>query len=272
MTISNLTPQQVQNLAESGDLVDKGHKALLRGNRQEGIKLFQEALSKRKEVLGGSDAGVAEIMDLIGQVYLRTNQYDRALPLFTDASAIVEAAFYAGHFKLGPIVEHHGECLAGMAKWSDAEPLYKKALEIYEKTLSGEHRMALACMHRLANCYVHLGKYSDAEAILNKGLKNLETPLGPAEEFRYDLARVSQQLDKKKEADENFRLAIKGFEQRKNYSRLYACLKDYAEFLKKDSRPDEADAILKESSRYNELSASAEEPDDQIFPATLLRA
>lgn len=272
MTISNLSPQQVHTLAESGDLVDKGRKALQRGNKPEAIKLFQEALSKRKEVLGGSDAGVAEIMDQIGLVYLKTSQYEKALPLFTDAAALIESAFYAGHFKLGPVVEHHGECLAAMSKWSEAEPLLKKALEIYEKTLSGEHRLALSCMHKLANCYVHQGKYTDAEAILNKGLKNLETPLGPAEEFRYDLARVSQQLDKKKEADDNFKLAVKGFEQRKNYHRLHACLKDYAEFLKKDGKSNEAETVLKEARRYSELSGQTAEPDDEIFPATLLRA
>lgn len=266
-----LTSSTVVSFAESNDLWHRAKESLQAGQVAEAESLYKQALDKRIAALGEGDHTVSEIIDEIGVMYLHTGKIDVAKAEFQRALGLLEKSFYAGHYYLGSVVEHLGDCAAKEAKWDEAEVQYKRALEIYEKTLSADHRSILIAMHKLSETYRHSSKFTEAETVINKGLKQIDSPLGPAEEFRYELALLYQAQEKLPEAEAQFKLAIEGFRQRRNVPRLGTCLQSYSDYLKKVGRDKDAASMAAFAQQYKDASLGYEE-SAAFFPATLLRA
>lgn len=264
-----LTADKVKAVWQSTTLVDQARNMIHSGNFSEGERLLKAAYSQRESALGQDDAGLADILDELGLCLLKANRLEEAVKQFKAALAILEKHFYPGHSGHAPVLEHLGDCYVRQGEYAEAEPLFKRALEIREKTMSGEHRTIFELIWKLSHIYQKLDKFQDAEAVLAKGLKQLDTPLGPIDEFRYQLAVVSASQGKDKEAETAFRQAIEGLEQRRDYGRLVHCLTSFAAFLKKAGQTSEAEKVSK---RAHLLGDAFTNGDHDIFPATLLRA
>jgi len=122
---------------------------------------------------------------------------------------------------------------------------------------------------KLAHVYEKLDKWTDAETLINKAIKQLDTPLGPAAEFRYRLAVILASLGKNDEAIAAFHQAIEGLQQRGDHPRLANCLESFAALLRKCGQEDEAKRI---SQRVQLIRRTWPNETIDIFPATLLRA
>ena len=116
-----------------------------------------------------------------------------------------------------------------------------------------------------------LGKNAEAEKLLTKAQKQVDSPLGPLEDFHFMLAEINEQAGKNEEAEKFFKSAIDGFEQRRSYPRLVICLRRYGEFLTNQKRKDDAARAEEQASKFADFSKSWHHSDD-IFVATLLRA
>jgi len=233
--------------------------------------LLLNALEKRRAALGEADASSGGILDKLGQTYMALNQVELAAGTYAAATSLLEKAFYAGHASLAPVLEHSGDCFIFQGKFAEAELVIKRALEINEKALANEHRSTLRCALKLAAIYSKLDRAKEAETVLLKSIKVVDTPLGPIEEFRYQLALCYLQQGKINEALEQLPLAINVFLQRHNYGRLAGCFASYGEALAASSRSDEAITATASSARYKELAGSHPYLHD-IYPATYLRA
>jgi tetratricopeptide (TPR) repeat protein len=269
-TETTLTPQQAQTLFQSESLLDKARTLMEKRQYQHAEVILRAALDKRMTALGTEDLGVANIIFEVGLLYESTAREEEAINLYAQAIAILEKVFYAAHGSLAPILEHQANCYLSQEKFAEAEPILKRALDIYEKTLSGEHRLVLDNARNLSLLYYKLGKLAEAETTLTKALKQLDTPLGPAEEFRYDLALVYVAQAKHQEAEASFKQAIAGFQSRKNYPRLAKCLDSYVEFLKAQNRKTDAEKVEVLAKRMRLVAKTMSQHN--IFPATLLRA
>lgn len=258
------------DLYESETLCDQAHKALNNKQYSTAASLFDQAAKRREKALG-DDISVAKILDQLGVVYAQTGNWAEAEKTLTAALTMGEKALYAGHFWLAEICQHLAEMYIAQQKFAEAEPYAARALEITEKTLSGEHRTTLQNIQRLGMVQRKLDKLPDAEKTLTKALKHIDSPLGPLEEFKYELAMLSQAQNKLPEAEKAYKEAIEGFEYRSNLPRLAECLTSYAEFLKANGRANEADLILARATTARELSRDWKHSQD-IFPSTLLRA
>jgi tetratricopeptide (TPR) repeat protein len=258
------------DLYDSEALLDQAHKAQSKNQFTTALNLYDQALKKREKALG-EDISVAQIMDEMGALYTTVGNYSEAEKLLTGALAMAEKGLYAGHALLSPMLQHLAELYIKQEKYAEAEPYATRSLEITEKTLSGEHRTNLQNIHRLGMVQRKLGKFADAEKTLTKALKHIDSPLGPLEEFKYELAMLFQDQDKIPEAEKAYKEAIDGFEYRSNLPRLADCLTSYAEFLKKNGRSKDAEPILAQAKNARELSRDWHHPSD-IFPSTLLRA
>lgn len=269
--MEKLTPEKIAQLAESNHYHDQAAEHCRQRKYEQAAALYKQAIEARKKVMGEADHGRALLLDELGFAYLKAGQSDKALASFQEALSLLETLYYAGHYFLGPVLEHMGDAACNMSKWEEAEGDYKRALDIYDKTLSGEHRSTLVTMHKLASVLRNLEKYADAEAVLNKGLKQIDTPLGPAEEFRYELARLYEAQGKTQEAETNFKQAVAGFRQRRNLPRLGTCLETFAAFLAKSGRKEESEEIAHQAKMFKQMPRDEEKAED-FFPATLLRA
>jgi tetratricopeptide (TPR) repeat protein len=266
-----LTAKKLASLHESNTLWAKGKECIQHYNRQEAESLYKQAIDTRIAALGENDHTVSQLLDELGAFYLSVGKVEPALDQFRRALALLEKNFYAGHYYLGPVVEHLGDCAAKESKWEEAETQYKRALEIFDKTLSADHRSVLITQHKYATVLRKLGKYTDAETVINKGLKAIDSPLGPAEEFRFELALLYQAQDKDAEAEAQYKLAIEGFRQRRNMPRLGTCLENFAILLKKQGREKDAKAMQDLSDKFITVRHGYEK-SEAFFPSTILRA
>jgi len=267
----NLTAKNRADLSESNQLWAEAKECLNHKKRSEAEALYKQAIEKRIAALSENDHTVSQLLDELGALYLLTGRVEPALAEFKRAIQLLEKNFYAGHYYLGPVVEHLGDCAVKEGKWEEAETQYKRALEIFDKTLSGDHRSVLITMHKYSTALRNLGKFADAETVINKALKTIDSPLGPAEEFRFELAMLYQAQDKNAEAEAQYKLAIEGFRQRRNMPRLGTCLESFASLLKKLGREKDAKAMLDFAEQFVKVQHGYEE-SEAFFPSTLLRA
>lgn len=258
-------------LFESEDVFDRAKAACARGDRSDAEALFKRAIDERAKALGAEDGSVGDYTYALGHHYLMHKSYGAALEQLNKAVSILEKAYYGGHAKLAPALDDIADAYTAQNKFTEAEPVLVRLLDIVDKTMNGDHRYNFTTMHKLAYVYRELNKLPDAEKILLKALKTIDTPLGPAEEFKLDLALLYMQQDKNAEAETNFKAAIYGFEQRKNYARLAEALDAYAGLLRKLNRSDEAAKTTSLAEQVRKTHKAHEHPND-IFPATLLRA
>src|ERR1700736_5610339 len=93
-------------LYESDALLDQAQRARALGEYSRAAELYKQALTKREAAVGSDDPSVAHIMDELGTLYTQLGNYSEAESLFKKALEIVEKAFYPGHAKLAPVLEH----------------------------------------------------------------------------------------------------------------------------------------------------------------------
>lgn len=266
-----LTASALKNLSESEWTVDKAKQYLKLGKLDVVEELLSQAIKQRKEAVEAKDPGVADLLDLLGEVKAELGKYEEAHECFDTALKIYEQAFYAGHYKLGPVYNHLTTCYIKQGKFEPALDVCLKAQDIFGKTLSGEHRLTLEAAYKLATIYRQLGKPDEALKVLTKVKKNVESPLGPFEEFAFLEALLNEDENKPELAEKAYKEALGGFKQRRAFSRLGQCLQRYSEFLKVQGKSSESDEALRQSNHYKTIGESQSRSDD-IFSATLLRA
>lgn len=258
-------------LYASETTLDEARTAERLGDKAQAERLFKRAIEERAAAVGAADGSVGEFTYELGHFYYGQGNYQAAEETLKNAADIVEKAYYAAHAKLAPILDDLSDLYIKQNKLEAAEPVLVKLLDVVDKCMNGDHRYNFETMHKLGYVYRRNGKTADAEKILLKALKTIDTPLGPAEEFRLDLALVYEETGKLAEAETNMKLAIGGFEQRKNLPRLADALTIYSAFLNKQNRPDHA-RRAQELAEKIKSSLLPHHKCDDIFPATLLRA
>jgi len=266
-------PSPVQNtttLYQAETLWDNAHQARATRQYASAERLYKEAITKLQAVLG-DDHSVAKAMDELGTLYMELGKDAEAEQSFKSSVEVAERKYYAGHADVAPALDHLADLYIKQGKFAEAEPVATRALEVNDKTLSGEHRCTLKSLHNLALVQMKLGKSPEAEKTLTKALKSLDTPLGPYQEFKYDLARLYQEQGKTAEAEKAYKEAIEGFEYRRNIPRLVECLESYADFLSKGERKSEGAKLKTRADKMRELVKDCHDKGD-MFPSTLLRA
>jgi tetratricopeptide (TPR) repeat protein len=273
-TIGNAIQNAIQRgspLYECGILEGLADAAASQHDWNKSQELLLMALEKRRGALGEAEPGVGLILDKLGVSYLRAKVFDKAMNCFQESEQILQKAYYAGHACLAPVLENEVDCLNEQEKYSEAEPIMKRALDINEKTLAGDHRVVLESLRKLALIYRHLARPAEAITLLNKALKPLEpSPLGPTEEFRYELALNYIDENKSDQATDQLMQAIGGFKQRLNFARLEDCFRTLSQVLLKAGKKSEAEAAQLSATRYGLMTDHCQS-SDSLYPATFLR-
>lgn len=263
--------QAVTTLTESDELTATGFKYVNAGRPQQSVPHFKKALELREKVLPAEDALVAAALDNLGWALHLSGNNKEAEEALNKALSILEKAYYADHAALAPVASHLGHVHGALNNLEQAEAMFKRAMDINGKTLVGDHHCIMDSTHNLAEVQRKMGKHADAEALLKKAMKGVDTPLGPIDEFLFDLALVYQDADKAGDADTTYKQAITALEQRSKPYRLAECLESYAAFLRKQNRAGEGQELEKRArSLRDEFKRS--EGEYSIFASTLLRA
>jgi len=178
---------------------------------KDAAQLLEQSLAIRETTLGPNDPDLASSLYLVGAVRTDTGDHAAAKPLIERALEIRRAAD-----PNGPGV---AECLNGLATvlvrmgdYADAEPIYKNALAILERAWGPTHSKVGTAWNNYSALLYATGDYEGSLASKERALQIRIHALGPDHELvaytRGNMGMTLAALGKKKEAREQYRLAI----------------------------------------------------------------
>ncbi|WP_164015960.1 CHAT domain-containing tetratricopeptide repeat protein [Pyxidicoccus trucidator] len=148
------------------------------GKYAEAVAQVERALELREALLGGTHPEVADCLDLLGRLYLRQGNLDRAEPLLRRGLAIREAALGGKHPDVASSLNSLANLYSDQGKLAEAEPLHVRALAIREAALGKKHPLVTTSLNNLAILYHQQGMYGRAQPIYERALVLREAALG----------------------------------------------------------------------------------------------
>ena len=118
-----------------------------------------KALAALQETLGPKHIEVAEVLNSMGLVLEKRDDYDGAEVLYEGAIKIVKDKFGLNqeHYKLGIYYNNLADLDRKRNNYDDALRIYRRALAIIEKTLGSEHSEAVEILHHIGQVQQQLG-------------------------------------------------------------------------------------------------------------------
>ncbi|MBD2318761.1 CHAT domain-containing protein [Phormidium tenue] len=170
-------PEQ-SNLDRGFQLVIDGRTRLQRGEAQEAIQLFQQAIAIfQKE---GDRFSEARTQNFIGNVYLNLQQFDRAIASYQGAFKIVSDLQLQNvkenlQVRLDEvqILQNLGFALNRANNWRQAIATYEQAL-VKARAIKAQER-ELTILNNIGNIYVEIGQFSQGLERLQQALAIYES-------------------------------------------------------------------------------------------------
>ncbi|BAY99870.1 TPR repeat-containing protein [Tolypothrix tenuis PCC 7101] len=158
--VANLTlaqAQTAQNQKDEADRLNKqGIQQYSRGQFQEALATFQQALDIQKQI--GDRSGVGATLNNIGLVYSRLGQYSKALEHYQQALAISQQI--NDQTGEGITFNNIGDIYSSQGKYPKALEYFQKALDIQQQT---NDRYGIgATLNNIGLIYSRLGQYPKA--------------------------------------------------------------------------------------------------------------
>jgi CHAT domain-containing protein/tetratricopeptide (TPR) repeat protein len=161
------------------------------GKSAEALKVAQEALAIRKEVLGEKHPDYATSLNNLGGLYESQRNYAKAEPLVRQALEIRKEVLGEEHPHFAQILNNLGSLYNTQGNYAQAEPLVRQALEIRKALLGEKHPDYATSLNNLANLYNAQGNYAKAEPLYRQALQIERAALG---EKHPDYARSLNRL------------------------------------------------------------------------------
>ncbi|KAL3428598.1 hypothetical protein BDV09DRAFT_201434 [Aspergillus tetrazonus] len=173
----------VQNYADelnwASISVKCGWYLLVRGEFADAEVMHQQALEKRKKVLGPEHPSTLHIVRNLGIVLGQQGKYEDAEAMHRQALEIEKKVLGPEHPSTLHSVNNLGLVLANQGKYKGAEAMHRQALETRKNVLGPEHPETLHSVNNLGSVLGKQGKYEEAEAMYQQALKIKKKVLGP---------------------------------------------------------------------------------------------
>lgn len=148
------------------------------GELDKSLENYEIALASCKNKLGTSHPQYAELIDCIGQLYVRKDDLVRAKDLFKEALSIFLKTFDENHSKYGFYLNNYTGALLELNQNQEAIDLIKKNIKISENNLNLDNIDYYRKQLNLAKAYNKIGNYNEAVNILEKYSKKTKQKLG----------------------------------------------------------------------------------------------
>jgi len=167
---------------------------------------------QRLETLSQDPEVQAEVLTVVGDVYVRMGEYNEAEPLLRRALTLRRQALGPEHLDLAETLQRLGHLLTRKGEFDEAEPLIREALAMRRRLLGEEHLDVARSLNMLAILRQEMGDYDDAEQLYRESLA-LRRRLLDEEAFEVvtgmnNLALVLHQKGNYAEAEPLFREAV----------------------------------------------------------------
>jgi serine/threonine protein kinase/Tfp pilus assembly protein PilF len=217
-----------------------------KGETKEALASHRRALAIFEKQLGPEHLKVAWALNNIGNVMIAERNFAAAAPLFERSLRIKEAQLGPDHPDVAFSMGNLGYVFVETGDFERAIPLVARSSEIIEKAYGSQHTYTGIGLHNMGDLLRRMGRDGEARPYLERAVAIQETrsPKDLAE-CLHTLARVLENLGESRLAEEDFQRSLKIREKLMgdNHPLIAATLNDYAEFLRKQARPEEASRL-----------------------------
>lgn len=149
------------------------------GEHDDAIRLHEQALELREQILGPEHPDVATSLSNLGLVFTDQGELARARELHERALAIRERTLGPDHPNVASSLDNLGGVARAMGEYETARELHERALGIWERTMGPEHPGVALSLSSLAVVYLRLGDDAAATKAAERALAIREAQLGP---------------------------------------------------------------------------------------------
>jgi CHAT domain-containing protein len=261
-----LTAEKQAQLDAATKLNEQVENLFGQGRYAEAVKLEQQVLAIREQVLGPNHPDVATSLKYLAGLYRALGNYSQVEPLSQRALKIDEKGLGPDHPELAIDLTNLAQLFTDQGKYVEAEPVFQRALRIAEKALGPDHPKVAYVLHAQAALYVRQGKYAQAEPLMQRELKIRETALGPDHQWLAaslnNLAELYREQGKYAEAEPLYRRALKIDEKAHgtDHPEHAVYLNNLALLYHMESKYDQAEPLYQQALKIDESARGPDHP------------
>jgi tetratricopeptide (TPR) repeat protein/CHAT domain-containing protein len=157
--------QELQTLCQEAAALERA------GRRREAAASYGKAVERAKEVFGPDHLVTAQLMVRQGDMYLYSEQFEAALPLFKDALPILRSHLPREHAVVTYCVNELASAYHETFQYEESVRLNLETLAVREAALGKDHPHVLTSLQNVASAHICLGNYEEGERLLNDWLE-----------------------------------------------------------------------------------------------------
>mgnify|MGYP001178068917 CR=1 FL=1 len=219
-----------------------------------------EQVSLRGISMPGSDRSLAPAFRVVNDAVLKQDRFAAGAEQYKRKIAIDIDALGPHHPSVGNDLAGLGQLYITEGRYDKARPLLERALAVYHDAYGDGNLLTINARAMLASCQFHLGNGDRAAGLYREALAQAQKSLGPDS---MDTARILNELaylyyhqGQLEQSRTFYEWAVASTERAagENNPLLAACLKDYAQVLRRLGRNDRA---LEVESRAGKILSSS---------------
>jgi eukaryotic-like serine/threonine-protein kinase len=165
-----------------------------RGNSVTAREILDKASSQIESGLAKDPETQAQMMHVMGGVYLNLGLYPRGESLMSRAVDIRRRLLGPEHPDTLQSMSELGKILGVESRWSEEEKLDREVLEIRRRLLGPQNPATSEAMLNLARCLNAEGRYPEAAKLQREALESLRRVFGPADPETLNAMRVLSRI------------------------------------------------------------------------------
>ncbi|MFV8835639.1 tetratricopeptide repeat protein [Aquisalimonas sp.] len=222
-----------------------------RGELQQAVELYREALQQRERTLGQRDAGLIPYLTNIGAVYKAMDDIAAAKPWYRRALDIAERQYGNGHPTTAACLDNLAGVIYAEHDFDQAETLYQRALGIAETVFGAMHAATAAAAHNLGAVMDAREDFRTAEMLFQRALDVREELFGAEHvdtaSTLHNLAGVKDAMGRYTDAEPLYRKAIANWEALvgEQHPATATSVNNLADLLRETGQYDEAEQLYR---------------------------
>lgn len=222
-----------------------------RGELQQAVDLYREALQQRERTLGERDAGLIPYLTNLGAVYKAMDDIAAAKPWYRRALDIAERRYGNAHPTTAACLDNLAGVIYAEHDFDQAETLYQRALGISEAVFGPMHAATAAAAHNLGAVMDAREDFRTAEMLFQRALDVREELFGAEHvdtaSTLHNLAGVKDAMGRYADAEPLYRKAIANWEALvgQEHPATATSVNNLADLLRETGQFDEAEQLYR---------------------------
>jgi tetratricopeptide (TPR) repeat protein len=163
-----------------GQLNNIGRIYYMKGDLDQALRIYSNALSLRRQLFGNDHLDVAAIFYNSGQTLHQKGRLDEAMELYGGFLRIARKRLGHNHRDVAIMLKCMAQIHHERSEFNDACKLYQEALRVGQAALGLNHPEIASTLNKLGNCLYEMGDTEGALKIYQEGLKVERAVLNPS--------------------------------------------------------------------------------------------